>query len=129
MVFGKPKDRSYITLNEEGNTQKPAGPTKAINLHDMEEGELNKMFIPATGGRKRIKRALGKQTSGKEISYDTLYNYWSTIMKSKLGVNANPPPFPGGEEKLEELWGQVFFDDDNTPQITNEHIRIVINNL
>ena len=49
-----------ITLNERGNTKKPAGPAKAIDLHAMEEGELNELFIPATGGRKRVKRALGK---------------------------------------------------------------------
>ena len=50
-------------------------------------------------------------------------------MKSKQGVNEDPPQFPGGEEKLQELWGQVLFDDDDTPQITNAHIRIAVNNL
>ena len=54
MAFGRAKDLSCITLNERGNTKKPEGPAKAIDLHAMEEGELNELFIPATGGRKRV---------------------------------------------------------------------------
>ena len=129
LVFGHTKDRSYITLNKEGCNKKPAGPTKAIDLHSMTEKELNNICIPATRERKRIRRALGKQTSGKEISYEMLYNYWSTKMSSKLEVDADPPQFPGRDETLQNLWGQMLFDDDNIPQITNEHICSAVNNL
>ena len=115
--------KSYVTFNKEGNEKRPAGPTKAIDLHSMSEKELNSMFIPATGKRKRIRRALGKQKSGKEISYDALYNYWSDKLQSKLGVDADPPQFAGGEETLSNLWGQMLLeDDDDVPQIGEEQI-------
>ena len=35
LVFGYNKDQSYITLNKEDNSKKPAGPTKAINFHSI----------------------------------------------------------------------------------------------
>ena len=88
----------------------------------MSEKELSSMFIPATGERKRIRRAPGKQKSGKEISYDALYNYWSDKLQSKLGVDADPPQFPGGEETLSNLWGQMLLEDDDVSQIGEEQI-------
>ena len=104
-IFGHTRDHSYISIRKEGNTKRPAGPSKAIELNRLTEREINDMFIEASGGRKIIKRALGKQTPGRQISFDTLYDYWKETMKSKWGVKQNPQNF------LQEMQYYKLFGD------------------
>ena len=84
------------------------------------------MFIEASGGKKIIKRALRKQTPGRQISFDILYDCWKETMKSKWGVEAEPPEFPEGNEVLETIWRQNQERDARIPELLRKHIRSVI---
>ena len=129
IIFGCASDKSYVTINPEGNERRPAGPTRAMNLMDLTEKELNNMFQPATGGRKKVKRALGKQTTGRQISFETLYEYWKDTMSSRWGIDANPPEFPAGNQKLKDLWEHESDIDEDEIEITEENVRTAIQYL
>ena len=114
IVFGSSKDKSDVLISQQGNQKKSTRPSKAVDVNSMKEKELNNMFQIGTGETKRIKRALGIQTVGRQISFDTLYEYWKDTMKSQWGTHADPPEFPAWNEMLKDLWRQLLFEDDRS---------------
>ena len=48
-------------------------------------------------------------------------------MKSLIGVDVEPDQFPAGNETLRNLWGQSLYEDEETPQITEQQQQEVQN--
>ena len=46
-IFGHTRDCSYISVRKEGNTKRPAGPSKAIELNPIQA----RLFLPFNGPR------------------------------------------------------------------------------
>ena len=104
--------------------------SKYLDLNSLEEKELlNELFHRSSGGRRIVKRGLGKQTAGRQISHEVLCEYWSKALESKLGRNVNPPEFPAGDEVLRNLWRQIPIEDEEVPVITTEQTRQAVYNL
>ena len=76
-----------------------------------------------------MRRALGQQAAGWETPYNTLYNHWKDFMKSLIGVDVEPDQFPAGNETLRNLWGQVLYEDEEIPQITEQQVQDAIDSL
>ena len=74
----------------------------------MDEKQVNNLFIQSTCDRKKVHRALGKETAGKQISYDALYSYWSAPMTSQWGVDVDPPQFSENNVAPQDLWGPAL---------------------
>ena len=129
ITFGLHGDRSHISINKEGNIKRPAGPRKSVDLNSLEEKELNELFHRSSGGRRIVKRGLGKQMAGRQISHEVLCEYWSNALESKLGKNVNLPEFPAGDEVLRNLWSQIPIEDEEILVITAEQTQQAFYNL
>ena len=108
--------------------ERPAQLSKAVDLSCLNKEQVNELFHHSSGERRIVRRALGKQTVGKQIPHEVLCKYWSKSLESKLGRMLTHQS-PQQVMTLCDLWGQILFDDNKTPMLTTQRICQAVFNL